>query len=411
MTDALLAEFTPGKTIYLPGATGEIVALTERLAADPGRMAGVHIVGCPLPGINGFDYAALAPDARQTVFLLPPALRTSFDAGKVRLHPLPYSGIAAWLEHEADLDTAFTHVAPPNAAGRCSFGIAADFSPIAWARARRRVAIVNSAMPAIPGPSIALAEADAVYTLDAPLLTVDGGKPAPDIRAITTRAAALIPDGAAIQIGIGGAPGALWPALAGHSDLRLRSGLVGAAFRPLAEAGVWREAAGHVAGIAAGDESFYRWLADWGGLHLADARTTHNAGTLQLEDRFFAINSALEVDLFGQANLEWQSGRLNSGVGGAPDFARAAMRSPGGLSMILMPATARGGTVSRIVPRIEAPSVSLARTDVDAVVTEHGVAMLRNASLDERAEALIAIAAEPARDSLSRAWHSLRRSM
>jgi acyl-CoA hydrolase len=203
----------------------------------------------------------------------------------------------------------------------------------------------------------------------------------------------------------------MWTALSGHRGLRLRSGLVSADFRPLAETGAWSETGSHSAGIAAGDDGFYRWLADWGRVRMADARQTHDTASLQTEAAFFAVNSALEVDLFGQANLEWQSGRLNSGVGGAPDFARAAMRSPGGLSMILMPATARGGSVSRIVPRIDAPSISLARTDVDVVVTEHGIAMLRNTSLEERAQALIAIAAEDTRDSLSRAWHSLRRTM
>ena len=100
-----------------------------------------------------------------------------------------------------------------------------------------------------------------------------------------------------------------------------------------------------------------------------------------------------------------------SGVGGAPDFIRAAANSPGGRAIIALPAGAGGGRVSRIVPRLTSPSTSIGRNDIDTVVTEHGVAALRGRSLDERAEALIAIA-EPARQAdLASAWSELRASL
>jgi acyl-CoA hydrolase len=117
------------------------------------------------------------------------------------------------------------------------------------------------------------------------------------------------------------------------------------------------------------------------------------------------------VDLFGQANIEWRSGRLVSGLGGAPDFARAARASPGGRAILALPATAAGGSVSRIVARLDAPAVSLARDDADLVVTEHGVADLRGAAMEARAEALIAIAAPEHRDRLAEAWAALRRRL
>ena len=117
---------------------------------------------------------------------------------------------------------------------------------------------------------------------------------------------------------------------------------------------------------------------------------------------FVSVNSAVEVDLFGQVNAEFAAGRQLSGTGGSVDFMRAARASRGGRSIIAMTATARGGTVSRIVPRVEL--VTALRTDVDLVVTEHGVARLDGRSVAERAEALIAIAEprfrEQLRDSL-----------
>jgi acyl-CoA hydrolase len=100
-----------------------------------------------------------------------------------------------------------------------------------------------------------------------------------------------------------------------------------------------------------------------------------------------------------------------SGVGGAPDFASAALASPGGRSITMLPATARKGTISRIVTQLDTPTVSLPRNLADVVISEHGVAMLRDASLDERAEALIAIADPAFRDQLGIEWRALRATM
>jgi acyl-CoA hydrolase len=120
-----------------------------------------------------------------------------------------------------------------------------------------------------------------------------------------------------------------------------------------------------------------------------------------------AINSVLAVDLFGQADAEMLGGRQVSGTGGLMDFVRGARLARGGRSILVLPST--GGGASRIVPRLDdSHVVSLPRADADIVVTEHGVARLRDKSLDERAEALIAIADPAARDALANAWDTLR---
>jgi acyl-CoA hydrolase len=134
---------------------------------------------------------------------------------------------------------------------------------------------------------------------------------------------------------------------------------------------------------------------------------THDVRVVAQIDRFVAINSALAVDLFGQANAEVVGGRQVSGTGGLMDFVRGARLSRGGRSIIALPSTAGGS--SRIVPRLgEHDVVSVPRADADIVVTEHGAAQLRDKSLDERAEALIAIADPAARDQLANAWDALR---
>ncbi len=404
---ALLDAFRPGRTIFLPGGPGEIVALHTALTAEPDRLRGVHLV-CPMiPGMNGFDYAALHPDVRLTTFMLPPAVRASFEAGQVRLLPIAYSAIA---RHIAALrpDVAILHLTPPEN-GACSFGIAADFGPIVASAATLRIGVLNAAMPRPSvGPTIERYALDDVVEIEQPVMTAPESPIRSAVATLAAIVADLVPDGAAIQTGIGGAPGAVWDRLAAKRDLRLVSGLVTDGFLAARDAGAMADA-GHVAGIAYGSARLYAALDRSAAVAFADARTTHAAALAALP-KFTAINSALEIDLFGQANLEWRAGRQMSGVGGAPDFLRAARASAGGQAIVALPATAGGGTISRIVARLTAPAVSLARTDIDVVATEYGIARLGDLSVDERAAALIAVAAPDVRETLARDWAALRRT-
>jgi acyl-CoA hydrolase len=217
----------------------------------------------------------------------------------------------------------------------------------------------------------------------------------------------LIPDGAALQTGIGGAPAAVYEQLVHHKNLTIRSGMITPGFRTLAESGALA-GRGHITGLALGPADFYRYLADNDVVAFADARITHGPKSLAAIDRFVSIGSALEVDLFGQVNLEWRGDRMVSGVGGAPDFIRAASRSPGGRAIIALPSTADRGKLSRIVPRLASPTASISRGDIDTVVTEFGVARLGGLTLDRRAEALIAIAHPAHQRALEEAWGAVR---
>jgi acyl-CoA hydrolase len=406
----LAAELQSGMRVYIQGAGGEPLALGPALAAKPSALAGVTLTSCLLPGINRFDYAALDARCRLTTFMLPPDLRPSFDAGRVSVRPLPYSQIASALLADPAPDLAIFQVTPPDAAGLCSFGPCTDFAPLVWSRAKRRLGLVNRALPRLArGPTLPFTALDIVIETDTPYITADEGDVSADQAIIAGRIAEVIPDGAALQTGIGGAPAAAVARLINHRRLLIRSGMVTEGYRTLAEAGALDQGADHVTGLALGSPDFMRWAAET--LIFADARTTHGAEKLAATPRLFAINSALEVDLFGQANVEWRSGRLVSGLGGAPDFARAARRSPGGRAILALPATAAGGQISRIVPRLSAPTVSIPRDDTDLVITEHGVADLRGTSLEARAEALIAIAAPDHRAALAEAWIELRRGV
>ena len=128
------------------------------------------------------------------------------------------------------------------------------------------------------------------------------------------------------------------------------------------------------------------------------ANYTHEVDTIKELDNFVSINSAIEVDLFGQVNSEFAGGKQLSGTGGAVDFMRAANTSSGGKSIIAMNATAKGVKKSKIVPKVE--MVTALRTDVDIVVTEFGVARIKDLPVKERGRALVDIAAPEFRDEL-----------
>jgi acyl-CoA hydrolase len=161
-----------------------------------------------------------------------------------------------------------------------------------------------------------------------------------------------------------------------------------------------------------GSADFYDYAARLERLRLADVRHTHGLAYLACIPRLVAINSALEVDLFGQVNAERGGGAIRAGAGGLPAFALAAQASIGGRLLICVPATAAGGKVSRIVPALGDQGLcTVPRHLADAVVTEHGVAELRGLGLDARAQALIGVAHPDHRDALAARWDEMRRGL
>ncbi|HEY0526977.1 MAG TPA: acetyl-CoA hydrolase/transferase C-terminal domain-containing protein [Stellaceae bacterium] len=414
----------PGMTVFVEGSTAEPLPLAEALARAPEASAGVTYAGVLIPGINRFDYAGLHPEARAVAFFVGPAQRASFAAGRVRLLPLHYSAQYAWLETVCPVDLALIQVAPPDAAGNCSLGAVADFVPAVLGKAGRIVAEVNARMPALPGaPSVSYGRLDYVVETDRPLIEVaDEGGGADEIASIAENAAALIRDGDTVQIGIGRVQNTILSRLADRRHIGFHSGMITDAVMDLVRAGALtgarksRDWGRIVTGAAVGTQALYDFLRSGGeGAGLVDMRPvsyTHAATVLAGIDDFVSINSALEVDLLGQVNCETIGGRQVSGVGGFVDFVRGARLSKGGRSIVAFGATGKRGAVSRIVARLgEGAVVSSLRSDIDCVVTEHGVAALRDRSVDERAEALVEIAAPQFRDGLQQAWREMRARM
>ena len=406
MCDALF----PGARVLVTGMSGESALLLDELAEDPDRARGVHFIAVQFPGIGRGDYLGSHPDARQTGFFMTPALRAGLRQGRAELLGLDYAGIVRHVREMAPPDIVYAHLSPPDDDGYCSPGICSDFVPLVWARARRRVAHLNPAMPRTNGSfRVHVSELDGAVDAQAELVTVADALPTPVEERIGAQVATLVRDGDTVQFGIGSVPVALARSLASHRSLKLHTGMVTEAVRFLWEAGALDRDARINNGFALGSMDFYRFVAENERIWMTDAGVTHDIVRIAAIPNFVAVNSAVEVDLLGQVNSERTSGTLLAGAGGLPVFATGAMLSPGGRSMICMPSTARRGTVSRIVPSLgQGALCNVPRHLADVVVTEHGVAQLRQASMEARAQALIGIAAPEHRAGLAEAWEQMR---
>lgn len=414
--DALPGLLRPGMTVYVQAASGEPLPLVAALKAQPEASAGVHYIACMLPGINRTDFAQLHDSATLTGFFVAPEVAQSYAAGRFRHMPLHYSGIHAYLDSLPGPDLAIVQVAPPDAQGRCSLGPCVDFQPTMLAKAKCIVAEVNAGLPRCLGaPSIPYAQIDHAVETNRPMLQYQTGAIPADVQKLGDNVASLIHDGDTIQIGIGKVPAAILTRLRDKRALGLQGGMITDEVVDLVQAGALtgeRKSIDKgliVCGAALGTDKVYRWLDGRGDVLFKPASYTHDVRVISRVDRFVSLNSVLEVDLFAQANAEMIGNRMISGTGGLMDFVRAARMSRGGRSVLAVLSTAQGGKLSRIVAKIDTGGVvSCGRADIDIVATEHGIADLRGKSVDERAAALVAVAAPQFREGLAEAWQRLR---
>lgn len=396
-----------GGRVFVPCGAGEPLALYNALAAKPELARDLTFLGALLPGCNRRDWAGLHPDARSEGTFVSADWRASFESGKFAFRPLTYCQTYGWLAN-TPLDAAFFHVSAPDENDRCSFGVAADLSRAVVGRDVLKIALVNRQMPYTRGAGCPQEAFDIVVEVDEPLVEYDCGALDPAFDQIAAIIAELTPDGASVQFGLGKAGVAALAALQGKRGLKIHSGMVTDPLLAVLDAGAVDEV---VTGLALGTRPLFDRCAEDVRIRFEPASFTHDIRTLAAIRRLVAVNSALEIDLFGQANAEFIDGRQVSGVGGLTDFLRGARLSDGGVPIVALAATAKDGQISRIVPRLAPNAVSVPRADMGVVVTEHGHADLRTLDLDGRAQALIAIAAPEHRDGLSNAWDEMRRGM
>ncbi len=386
--------------LFLQGTSGEPRAL--HALADERGDAFSHLSALTsfVVGLNRFDGPALRA-LRDVAGFFPAG---SGGPQSYRQIVETYSGVGNEIDRFAP-DIVFVPVSLPDSSGRVSTGLCAEFYDVAMANASCRVALMCADLPTLPGSFMFDLEAFThIVRDDRPAPAWEQGAIALDhvTDAIARHVASLVADGSTLQTGIGKIPAGVFVHLTTRRRLRLHSGLLSDPLRVLIESGAVDRSFPICCATLVGSHGFQRWLHERPDIVLRPISYTHAFSTLSAIDGFVAVNSALEVDLVGQVNVEQVNGRHVSARGGLPDFAAAAHRSRGGLSIIALPATGNGR--SRIVPRLSSDvPVSVAGHDVDAVVTEYGVADLRGKDAEARARAIICIAAPGARQALQAA--------
>jgi len=404
-----------GMTVFVAGATAEPREILEALARHADRCAEVRFVSVSIPGLNAVDFTALHPQAKSTAFFATRTNRVSVAEGRTDFLPLQYRAIYDYLEHDLEIDVAILQLPPAGEDGNFSVGIGADFAPAVLEKAGLVIGEINSRQPApADAPTLPPAKLDFAVACERPVPTLPAAKLSETVRAIGGHVADLIRDGDCMQIGMGAIPDATLGALAGKNDLGFHSGMIANGVMALARAGNLTgskktlDAGKIVTGATLGDQALIDWAGETSTLAFRPVGYTHDIGVTRRVDNFVSINSALQVDLFGQVNSDMLDGRQVSGTGGSVDMMRGAALSRGGRSIIALKATAAGGNISCIVSALPPQHATTAlRTDVDYVVTEYGARRIRHLSWQARAEALIEIAAPQFRDTLRDEWRDL----
>ncbi len=385
----------PGDTVAWGQACAEPLTLTRALADQRQELGGVRCFA----GIS--SSAAVRPEhcdylsfASYTAAGANRALRA---AGLLDILPCHYSDLPRILsDGPLRADVLFLSLPPAGPDGRFGLGLGADYVAALIGGGARVIAEVNDQVPDVGcDRRLSRGEIDVIVYTSRPPAEYPAAPARPAEAAIAAHIAGLVPDGATIQVGLGSMPSAVARRLRDHRDLGVHSGMITDAIAELIEAGVVTGARKTldrglaVTGFLMGTRTLIARAAADRTIQLRDTRYTHDQAVLAAQHALVAINSATEVDLTGQANLETAAGRYVGAVGGAADFLRGAAQSPGGLPVIALPSTA--GTASRIVATLSGPA-TLARADAGVIVTEHGVADLRGLTLDQRRERMLAIA-------------------
>jgi acyl-CoA hydrolase len=401
-----------GDRIVLGHACGEPTTLIETLIAQGGAIGNLSLfIATSFSGI--FTPATAEAFALSSIGAIG-ALRSMTKAGKLSVLPIHISQVGPLITAGIiRCDVAMVQVSPADANGNHSFGLISDHVQAAVAKARLVIAEINDQVPYTFGEFLPAAKIDIGVHVSRPPVEVPAAKVGETDEIIARYCARYIGDGSVIQTGVGALPDAIWRLLHDRKDLGVHSGMLGDGLVDLVESGVITNA--HKAidtgvsinGALVGTRRLYDWAHQNKAIRMCAANYTHDGAILAQLERLVTINSALEVDLTGQVNAEQSGSAYLGGTGGQVDYVRAGVRSAGGHSIIALSATAKSGTLSKIVPTLSGP-VTTARTEVDVIVTEFGAAELRGQSLAERTRRLIAIAHPDFREGLDRAAFDIR---
>lgn len=420
--DEALRVIQSGDRVFLTGNASVPLQLLGALVKRAPELKNVEIchplVICPQ------DYVAPEMDGHLRVnsMFISPNVRKAVNEGRADFTPVMLSEFPLLFKNGVlPLDVALIHVSPPDTNGYCSMGAESGLTISAAEVARTVIAQVNRQMPRTMGDTqMHISRMHYIVPADCEVsehaMSADADNEV--VEQIAGHIAGLIPDGATMQLGIGGIPDAVLKYLFDKKDLGVHSELISDGVIDLMEAGVLNGSRKSIhrgkiiAGFLLGTKRLYEWVDKNPLVELHRTEYVNDPFVVAQNDRMVAINSAIEVDLTGQVCADSIGPRMHSAVGGQLDFIYGASRSKGGVPIIALPSTSTmkdGTVVSKIVPMLKpGAGVVTSRNHVRFVVTEFGVAELYGKTIRQRTQALINIAHPRFRDEITEKAKELR---
>lgn len=335
--------------------------------------------------------------------------RKSVNAGITDILPGYYRDFPGICSEEIKPDVFVGVVSPMDKHGYFSTGCDHSISDGILKTAKKIYLQVNPKMPrSVYSTQIHISQVDGLWEDDSDLPEVPRVELDDVSKKIGGYIAEQVPNGATLQLGIGGIPDAVAAALMNHKHLGIHTEMLTNSMIDLIKCGAVDNTlkpiytGKTVTTFAFGSREMYDYIDDNPAVAILPVNYVNDPKVIAQHPNFISINAAVEVDFFGQVCAESLGTKHISGTGGQSDFVRGAVESEGGKSFIAFPATAAHGKISRIVPTLTpGAQVSTSKNDVDNIVTEYGIAHLRGKSLGQRAKALISIAAPQFRDELT----------
>jgi len=407
-----LACVRSGHRVWIEPGCATPAPLVDALIDRGPRLHDVEIIHMMTLGEAGYTRPEFEGHFRHSGLFLGANVREAVQQGRADYTPV----FLCEIEHlftsgELPLDVVLLQTSPPDEHGFVSLGTSVDCTLTAAHCARYVIAEINDQMPRTMGDCfLHVSKLSETIHTSRPLLELPVEASSEVQRRIARNVASLIPDGATLQVGIGGIPDAVLGCLGDRRNLGVHSEMCSEGIIPLIESGVVNGEAKSLhpgkllVGFVLGTKRLFDFVRDNPLFEFQRIRYTNDPFIVAQNDRMIAINSAIEVDLTGQVCSDSIGTKPYSGFGGQVDFIRGAARSKGGKPIIALPSTAKNGAISRIVPML-APGAGVvtSRADVHYVVTEFGVAYLHGKSVRQRAEALIQIAHPRFQEELDRA--------
>lgn len=401
-----------GDSLIVPTGVGEPPALLTALSEHRREYHDVKVFQIlPLRKFGYIDPETVG-NIRHVAYFLSGCTRAGGQQGWIDYVPSYFSEMPRMIKDGLlSVDTVFSIASPMDEHGYFSLSLATDYTMAAISKARSVVLEVNPNVPFANGNCLVhISQISALVEDKTPLTEVGLPQIGPVQEAIGKYVADLIDDGSTIQIGFGAIPDAVVMQLTHKHNLGIHTEMVGDGILTLIESGACTNLSKNylpgkfVATFALGTKRLYDFMHRNPMLEMHPVDFTNDPCLAGQNDNLVTINASVQVDFLGQCCSESMGSTPYSGTGGQADFVRAANRSKGGKSFIVLPATAKNGTISRITPMLTVGSaVTTSKNDVNYVVTEYGVAQLRGKTAKQRAQALIAIAHPDFREELTAA--------